>query len=149
METNKKMTSWGEAGKERLANLPPEVKAERNRKGGIKSQRKQKTRRAAKDVLIDLLMSDSTDKAIADTVISKDIEPTEQATLLYNMMKKASKSANMAELVFKLTGDLQEQPAQNITIVNQLSDEQLQHKINELRGNDGMIDVTPEPPKLE
>jgi hypothetical protein len=25
----------------------------------------------------------------------------------------------------------------------------LQHKINELRGNDGMINVTPEPPKLE
>ena len=65
------------------------------------------------------------------------------------MTKKASKSANMAELVFKLTGDLQEQPQQNITIVNQLSDEQLQQQLNQLRGNDGCINVTPEPPKLE
>jgi hypothetical protein len=55
----------------------------------------------------------------------------------------------MAELVFKLTGDLQEMPQQNITIVNQLSDEQLQAQINQLRGNDGCIDITPEPPKLE
>ena len=65
------------------------------------------------------------------------------------MTKRAGKSANMAELVFKLTGDLQEQPQQNITIVNQLSDEQLQRQINELRGNDGCINITPEPPKLE
>jgi hypothetical protein len=149
MDTDKKLSSWGQAGKERLENLPPEVKAAGARKGGIKSQRKQKTRRAAKDVLIDLLMSDSTDKPIADTVISKNIEPTEQATLLYNMMKRASKSANMAELVFRLTGDLEQAPQQNITIVNQLSDEQLQAQINQLRGNDGMIDITPEPPKLE
>jgi hypothetical protein len=55
----------------------------------------------------------------------------------------------MAEVVFKLSGDLQEQPQQNITIVNQLSDEQLQAQINQLRGNDGIIDITPEPPKLE
>jgi hypothetical protein len=65
------------------------------------------------------------------------------------MMKKASKSANMAELVFRLTGDLQEQPQQNITIVNQLTDEQLQRQIADLRGQGGMIDITPEPPKLE
>jgi hypothetical protein len=65
------------------------------------------------------------------------------------MTKRANKSANMAELVFRLTGDLQESPQQNITIVNQLSDEQLQQQINQLRGNDGMIDVTPEPPALE
>jgi hypothetical protein len=56
----------------------------------------------------------------------------------------------MAELVFKLTGDLEQAPAQqNITIVNQLSDEQLQAQINQLRGNDGCINITPEPPKLE
>jgi hypothetical protein len=55
----------------------------------------------------------------------------------------------MAEIVFKLSGDLQEQPQQNITIVNQLTDEQLQRQIADLRGQGGMIDVTPEPPKLE
>jgi hypothetical protein len=149
METDKKLSSWGKAGKERLANLPPEVKADGSKLGGIRSQRKQKAKRAAKDVLIDLLMSDSTDKSVKEIVANKDIEPTEQATLLYNMMRKASKSANMAELVFKLTGDIADQPQQNITIVNQLSDEQLQQQINQLRGNDGMIDVTPEPPALE
>jgi hypothetical protein len=55
----------------------------------------------------------------------------------------------MAELVFRLTGDLEQAPQQNITIVNQLTDEQLQRQIADLRGQGGMIDVTPEPPKLE
>jgi hypothetical protein len=144
-----KFTKWGQEGKARLASIPDAQKSLNGRKGGIKTQRKQKARRTAKEVMIDLLMSDSTDKDIASVVMGKDIEPTEQATLLYNMMKKASKSANMAELVFRLTGDLQEQPQQNITIVNQLTDEQLQRQIADLRGQGGMIDVTPEPPKLE
>jgi hypothetical protein len=143
-----KFTKWGQEGKARLASIPDVQKSLNGRKGGIKAQRKQKARRTAKEVMLDLLMSDSTDKDIAGVVMGKDIEPTEQATLLYNMMKKASKSANMAELVFRLTGDLEQAPQQNITIVNQLSDEQLQHKINELRGNDDIIDVTPEPPDL-
>jgi hypothetical protein len=65
------------------------------------------------------------------------------------MTKRASKSAQMADVVFRLSGDLEQAPQQNITIVNQLSDEQLQQQINQLRGNDGMIDVTPDPPKLE
>jgi hypothetical protein len=95
------------------------------------------------------LHSSSTDKDLANIAKDKGIEGTELATLLIAMTKKASRSANMAELVFKLTGDLQEQPAQNITIVNQLSDEQLQQQINQLRGNDGCINITPEPPKLE
>jgi hypothetical protein len=34
----------------------------------------------------------------------------------------------MAELVFRLNGDLQEAPQQQITIVNQLSDEQLEQE---------------------
>ena len=113
------------------------------------SHEKRRKRRAAKDILLDILHSDSTDKELTALANNKGIEPTELATLLLNMTKRAGKSANMAELVFKLTGDLQEQPQQNITIVNQLSDEQLQRQINELRGNDGCINITPEPPKLE
>jgi hypothetical protein len=118
-------------------------------RAGTKSGEARRKRRAARDILLDILHSNSTDKDLANIVKDKGIEGTELATLLMAMTKKASKSANMAELVFKLTGDLQEQPTQNITIVNQLSDEQLQAQINQLRGNDGLIDVTPEPPKLE
>jgi hypothetical protein len=132
-----------------LADRPPEEHAAISRKGQAAQAKNRRVRKTAKEVLLDLLATDSTDKDIANIVMDKGVEGTELATLLYNMTKKASKSAQMAEVVFKLSGDLQEQPAQNITIVNQLSDEQLQHKINELRGNDGMIDVTPEPPKLE
>jgi hypothetical protein len=55
----------------------------------------------------------------------------------------------MAELVFKLTGDLQEAPQQNITIVNQLSDEQLLQERQKILGGQDMIDVTPRPPELE
>lgn len=132
-----------------VADFTPEERREITKKAGQKSVAAKRARRAAKDVLLDILASDSTDKDLTNVLANKGIEGTELATLLLNMTKRANKSAQMAELVFKLTGDLQEQPTQNITIVNQLSDEQLQQQINQLRGNDGMIDVTPEPPKLE
>ena len=132
-----------------MSDYSPEERSAIAKKGNAQAQKRKRTRRAAKDILLDILSSDSTDKDIANIVMDKGVEGTELATLLYNMTKKASKSAQMAEVVFKLSGDLQEQPQQNITIVNQLSDEQLQAQINQLRGNDGCIDVTPEPPKLE
>jgi hypothetical protein len=132
-----------------MADRTPEERKEIARKAQETSVRKRKVKKTAKEVLQDLLASDSTDKDIAAICEGKGIDGSELATLLYNMTKKASKSANMAELVFKLTGDLEQAPQQNITIVNQLSDEQLQQQINQLRGNDGMIDITPEPPKLE
>jgi hypothetical protein len=132
-----------------LGDYEPEKKHELAIKAGQASGAVRRKRRAAKDILLDILHSNSTDKDLANIVKDKGIEGTELATLLLSMTKKASKSANMAELVFKLTGDIADQPQQNITIVNQLSDEQLQQQINQLRGNDGMIDVTPEPPALE
>jgi hypothetical protein len=132
-----------------MSDYTPEERSALAKKGNAQAQKRKRTRRAAKDILLDILSSDSTDKDIANIVMDKGVEGTELATLLYNMTKKASKSAQMAEVVFKLSGDLQEQPAQNITIVNQLSDEQLQQQINQLRGNDGCINITPEPPKLE
>jgi hypothetical protein len=132
-----------------MSDYTPEERSALAKKGNAQAQKRKRTRRAARDILLDILASDSTDKDIADIVMDKGVEGTELATLLYNMTKKASKSAQMAEVVFKLSGDLQEQPAQNITIVNQLSDEQLQAQINQLRGNDGCINITPEPPKLE
>ena len=68
---------------------------------------------------------------------------------MFNMTKKASRSAQMAELVFRLNGDLQEQPTQQITIVNQLSDEQLLAERQKILSSNGIINVTPEPPELE
>jgi hypothetical protein len=132
-----------------MSDYTPEERSALAKKGNAQAQKRKRTKRAARDILLDLLASDSTDKETANIVMDKGVEGTELATLLFNMTKKASKSAQMAEVVFKLSGDLQEQPQQNITIVNQLSDEQLQQQINQLRGNDGMIDVTPEPPKIE
>jgi hypothetical protein len=132
-----------------LADRSPEEHAAISRKGQAAQAKNKRARKTAKEVLLDLLATDSTDKDIAAITLGKGLAGDELTTLLYNMTKKASKSANMAELVFKLTGDLEQAPQQNITIVNQLSDEQLQQQINQLRGNDGMIDVTPEPPKLE
>ena len=132
-----------------MADRTPEERKAIARKAQETSVRKRKVKKTAKEVLQDLLASDSTDKDIAAICEGKGLDGSELATLLYNMTKKASKSANMAELVFKLTGDLEQAPAQNITIVNQLSDEQLQQQINQLRGNDGCINITPDPPKLE
>jgi hypothetical protein len=118
-------------------------------KGLATRERRKKQRKTAKEVLTELLASDSTDKDAAAIVEGKGIEATELSTLLLNMTKKASKSANMAELVFRLTGDLQETPQQNITIVNQLSDEQLLAERQKILGGQDMIDVTPRPPELE
>jgi hypothetical protein len=132
-----------------VKDFAPEEKHEIAVKAGTASGTARRKRRAAKDVLLDILHSDSTDKDLANIAASKGIEGTELATLLLAMTKKASKSANMAELIFKLTGDIEAQPTQQITIVNTMSDDQLMQERNKLLGRDGMIDVTPEPPKLE
>jgi hypothetical protein len=118
-------------------------------KGNEAKARKKKQRQTAKEVLQALLSSDSTDKETAGIVEGKGMDGTELATLLFNMTKKASKSAQMAELVFRLNGDLQEAPQQQITIVNQLSDEQLLAERQKILSSNDIINVTPEPPELE
>jgi hypothetical protein len=118
-------------------------------KGNEAKARKKKQRQTAKEVLQALLSSDSTDRETAGIVEGKGMDGTELATLLFNMTKKASKSAQMAELVFRLNGDLQEAPQQQITIVNQLSDEQLLAERQKILSSNGIIDITPEPPELE
>lgn len=122
---------------------------ELGKKGQEARERNKKKRQTAKEVLQALLASDSTDKEAAKIMQDKNIEATEMSTLLLNMTKRASKSANMAELVFRLTGDLQEAPQQNITIVNQLSDEQLLQERQRLMSGGQVIDVTPRPPELD
>ena len=128
---------------------PEEQKAIRV-KAGKNCVKAKANRRAAKDVLLDILHSDSTNKELADLAARKGVEPSEMATLLLSMTQRAGRSAQMAELVFRLTGDLQEQPQQNITIVNQLSDEQLLAERQRILGRgDGCINVTPLPPELD
>ena len=79
----------------------------------------------------------------------KNLEATELSTLLLNMTKRASKSANMAELVFRLTGDLEQAPQQNITIVNAMTDEQLLQERQRILGGGDCIDITPLPPDTD
>ena len=119
------------------------------RKGNEVKARKKKQRQTAKEVLQALLSSDSTDKETAGIVEGKGMDGTELATLLFNMTKRASRSAQMAELIFRLNGDLQEAPQQQVTIVNQLSDEQLLAERQKILSSNGIINVTPEPPELE
>ena len=121
---------------------------ELGKKGQEAKERNKKKRQTAKEVLQALLASDSTDKEATRIMQDKNLEATELSTLLLNMTRRASKSANMAELVFRLTGDLEQAPQQNITIVNQLSDEQLLAERQRLMQGGDIIDVTPEPPKL-
>ena len=114
----------------------------------VKQANKRK-RQTAKAVLQELLASNTCDKDAEKVLQDKNIAGTELATLLLHMTRRASKSANMAELVFRLTGDLEQAPQQNITIVNQLSDEQLLQERSRLMQGGQVIDVTPKPPELE
>jgi hypothetical protein len=133
-----------------VADYPPEEQKAIRVKAGKNCVKSKANRRAAKDVLLDILHSDSTNKELADLAARKGVEPSEMATLLLAMTQRAGRSAQMAELVFRLTGDLQETPQQNITIVNQLTDEQLLAERNRiLNSGDSCINITPEPPKLE
>lgn len=130
--------------------LPPEKQLEIRQKAQVANSQKRKRRKAAKEILQDLFVSDSTDKNIADIVEGKGIEGTELATLIYKMMKKAGNSAQMAEILFKLSGDIEPQTStQNITIVNAMSDEQLAAERARILGSNNMIDITPKPPALD
>lgn len=118
-------------------------------KGGQNSVKARAKKRAAKDVLLDILHSDSTNKELADLAKTKGVEPSEMATLLLQMTQRAGRSAQMAELVFKLTGDISEQPTQNITIVNAMTDEQLLAERQRILGGGDCIDITPLPPDTD
>jgi hypothetical protein len=148
MEETEKKCAWNNG--KLVGDLPKEKRNAVAVSAGKASGETRRKRRAARDVLLDILHSQTTDKDMESIAKIKGIETTELATLLLNMTRKASKSANMAELVFKLTGDLQDQPTQQITIVNQLSDEQLeQERKRILDSTSDIIDITPEPPDLD
>lgn len=129
--------------------LPLDKQAIIRQKAQDTNSKKRKRRKAAREILQDLFISDSTDKDIAKIVEGKDIEGTELATLIYKMMKKAGNSAQMADILFRLSGDLEQAPQQNITIVNGMTDEQLAMERAKILGNNSMINVTPKPPEIE
>ena len=129
--------------------LPPDEQLALRQKAQETNSKKRRRRKAAKEILQDLFISDSTDKDIAKIVEGKDIEGTELATLIYKMMKKAGNSAQMADILFRLSGDLEQAPQQNITIVNGMTDEQLAAERARLLGSNNVIDITPKPPELD
>ena len=132
-----------------MGDYAPEERKELAKKGQQKAVKARNKRKAAREVLLDILNSDSTNQELKDKLATKGIEGTELASLLMSMTGRAHKSAQMAELVFRLSGDLQESPTTNVTIVNQLSDEQLLMERNRLMSGGQVIDVTPKPPLLE
>ena len=86
---------------------------------------------------------------IRDKIESKGIENTELAGLLLQMAGKAAHNANMAELIFKLKGDLQESQTVNVNVYSQMTDEQLEQERQKILSGNDEIDVTPRPPEIE
>ena len=124
------------------------MSTEERRKNGKKAAITARSKRTTKEII--QIMLDST---ISDIQRRKEIESygimgIRRAELIDNIIKKASKSANMAELLFKLSGDLNTEKAPvNITIVNSLTDEQLENeRLKLINQSQQLIDVTPKPP---
>jgi hypothetical protein len=66
------------------------------------------------------------------------------------MATKAANSANMAELIFRLTGDLQqESQTVNVNVYAQMTDDQLEQERQKILSGNDEIDVTPKPPEIE
>ena len=65
------------------------------------------------------------------------------------MASKAGHNANMAELIFKLKGDLQESQTVNVNVYSQMTDEQLEQERQKILNGNDEIDVTPKPPEIE
>jgi 6-pyruvoyltetrahydropterin/6-carboxytetrahydropterin synthase len=87
---------------------------------------------------------------IKQKIKDKGIENTELAGLLMQMATKAANSANMAELIFKLTGDLQqESQTVNVNVYAQMTDDQLEQERQKILSGNDEIDVTPKPPEIE
>jgi hypothetical protein len=130
---------------------PPEEQAIIRQHAAEASARKKRERRQTREILNDILYSTFSGKdEIKQKISEKGIENTELAGLLLQMAGKAAHNANMAELIFKLKGDLQqESQTVNVNIYSQMTDEQLdQERQRILSGNDE-IDVTPKPPEIE
>ena len=133
-----------------LTERSPEEQLAIRRKAQAAMTKKCKERRATKDILEDILYSEFSGKdEIKQKISAKGIENTELAGLLLQMAGKAAHNANMAELIFKLKGDLQEQNTVNVNVYSQMSDDQLEQERQKILSGNDEIDVTPKPPEIE
>jgi hypothetical protein len=129
---------------------PPEEQAIIRQHAAEASARKKRERRQTREILNDILYSTFSGKdEIKQKISEKGIENTELAGLLLQMAGKAAHNANMAELIFKLKGDLQEQNTVNVNIYSQMTDEQLDQERQKILSGNDEIDVTPKPPEIE
>jgi hypothetical protein len=130
---------------------PPEEQAIIRQHAAEASARKKRERRQTREILNDILYSTFSGKdEIKQKIKDKGIENTELAGLLLQMAGKAAHSANMAELIFKLTGDLQqESQTVNVNVYSQMTDEQLDQERQKILSGNDEIDVTPKPPEIE
>ena len=136
--------------KHNFLNLSPEERSAIARKAQLESAKARKENRQVKDLLHDLLYSDfSGDENTKNLLASKGVAGNEVNGLLVQMMKRAGRSSTMAELLFKLHGDLQDGTNVQVNVINQMSDDQIQAELDKLGGGNGCINITPEPPKIE
>lgn len=129
---------------------PPEEQAIIRQHAAQASARKKRERRETREILNDILYSNFSGKEeIKQRIADKGIENTELAGLLLQMAGKAAHNANMAELIFKLKGDLQESQTVNVNVYSQMTDEQLEQERQKILNGNDEIDVTPKPPEIE
>jgi hypothetical protein len=128
----------------------PEEQLAIRQKAQAAQAKKRRERRETREILNDILYSDFSGKdEIKEKITAKNLENTELTGLLMQMASKAGHNANMAELIFKLTGDLQEQNTVNVNIYSQMTDEQLDQERQKILSGNDEIDVTPKPPEIE
>lgn len=129
---------------------PPEEQAIIRQHAAAASAKKKRERRATREILNDILYSDFSGKdEIKEKIAAKQLDNTELTGLLLQMAGKAAHNANMAELIFKLKGDLQEQSTVNVNVYAQMTDEQLDQERQKILSGNDEIDVTPKPPEIE
>ena len=133
-----------------ITERPPEEQLAIRQKAQASQAKKRRERRETREILNDILYSDFSGKdEIKEKITAKKLENTELTGLLMQMASKAGHNANMAELIFKLKGDLQESQTVNVNVYSQMTDEQLEQERQKILNGNDEIDVTPRPPEIE
>ena len=129
----------------------PEEQLAIRQKAQAAQAKKRRERRETREILNDILYSDFSGKdEIKEKITAKNLENTELTGLLMQMASKAGHNANMAELIFKLKGDLQqESQTVNVNVYSQMTDDQLEQERQKILSGNDEIDVTPKPPEIE
>jgi hypothetical protein len=129
----------------------PEEQLAIRQKAQAAQAKKRRERRETREILNDILYSDFSGKdEIKEKITAKNLENTELTGLLMQMASKAGHNANMAELIFKLKGDLQqESQTVNVNVYAQMTDDQLEQERQKILSGNDEIDVTPKPPEIE